>query len=501
MAIITISEKCNGCGTCVKVCPQMILAVTEDKKMVVEDPGRCMSCYGCEDVCPRDAVFNKKALLPDTRLEDIETEQTRPIEEEYDVIVVGAGPSGLGVAISCAREGLNTAVFERLPNRRVSHHTDGGVLFVFPGTATIKREGGVFELPEHNFKMTDGFIHSEMEWLTLDGPGGYRFDDRFLKGMTGYCCSKDKFVHQLADEAERHGAKLYYDTRVKTVKREGERITGVILLDGTEVRSNVVVTADGVLARLSKKTKIILNSKSDAHVQYVTLEYKRPEGLKSGFSFMMGDLPFEDDTVKALPCVGIGNHVEVSMILHSKTKFYTLNKPIDYWVKKIAKTDKRVKKYLGDHLDSLELVAVKGTRLRLRELSRDNAVDGAVAVGDNWVAGAQLGNVSSLANGLFAGKELKKAFERNDFSKGSLSSVSDFITKDMVKTIKQTEKSMLYPVVMDNQTLLKYFEIFSSANYPTFFYGTKMQISMMMMGIMAKNIFKLLAYPKIFKYL
>ena len=128
-------------------------------------------------------------------------------------------------------------------------------------------------------------------------------------------------------------------------------------------------------------------------------------------------------------------------------------------------------------------------------------MDGAVAVGDNWVAGAQLGNVSSLANGLFAGKELKKAFERNDFSKGSLSSVSDFITKDMVKTIKQTEKSMLYPVVMDNQTLLKYFEIFSSANYPTFFYGTKMQISMMMMGIMAKNIFKLLAYPKIFKYL
>ncbi len=501
MAILTVSEKCNGCGTCVKVCPQMILAVNEEKKMEVKDPGRCMSCYGCEDVCPRDAVFNKKALLPQTRAEDIETEQAGPVEDQYDVVIVGAGPSGLGAAISCAREGLKTAVFERLPNRKVSHHTDGGVLFVFPGAATMNRHDGIFELPEHNFKMPDHFIHSKMEWLTLDGPGGYRFDDRFLKGMTGYCCSKDKFVHLLADEAEKHGTKLYYDTRVKTVLREGEQITGVKLTDGREVRSRVVVTADGVLARLSKKTKIPLNSQSDAHVQYVTIEYKRPEGLKSGFSFMMGDLPFEDDSVKALPCVGIGNHVEVSMILHSKTKFYSLDKPIDYWVKKIAETDKRVKRYLGEHLETLEFVAVKGTRLRLRELSTENAVDGAVAVGDNWVAGAQLGNVSSLANGLFAGKEIKKAFARNDFSKESLNSVSNFITKDMAKTIRQVEKSMLYSVVMDKETLQKYFEIFSSANYPTFFYGTGMQINLMMMGIMAKNVFKLLAYPKIFKYL
>lgn len=43
MELIQKPEKCDGCGICVKVCPQKILKI-EDKKMVVTDISRCIGC-------------------------------------------------------------------------------------------------------------------------------------------------------------------------------------------------------------------------------------------------------------------------------------------------------------------------------------------------------------------------------------------------------------------------------------------------------------------------
>jgi len=501
MAIIRISEKCTGCGACVKTCPQMILALDENKKMYVLDNNRCMSCFGCEDECKFNAVFIKKAPFPNMSESEIKIEQNEPIESEYDVIIIGAGPSGLGTAISCAKEGLKTALFERLPNREVSHHNDGGILFSYPSATTIKRTNGYIELPEVNFKLKDDFINSRIDWLTIEGPDGYSFDDKFKKGMTGYICSKDKLVHQLADEAQAGGARLFYNTRVKDVIREDGKIMGVKILDGPEVRSKVLVTADGILARFSTKTKIPLNEHTLGYIQYQTLFYERPKNITSGFAYVMGNIKPEDDFPPAIACVGVGEHIEVSLILYSKNKFYALKKPLDYYVKKILASDERIRKYLGNYADSLKFLTIKGTRLKRRELCKDVAVDGAVAVGDNWVSGGQLGNINSIANGIYAGREINKAFGRNDFSKESLNNVSNFINKDVELFANQIAKMSNYPTEMDEQTILKYFKIFSSLNYPTFFYGSKKQIAIMMMGIMFKSIFKLIANPKMFKYM
>ena len=64
----TGTDKCIGCGACVRMCPELALNVTvevgEDKKRNVTeftlDAGRCMFCGLCSEVCPTGALRMSK---------------------------------------------------------------------------------------------------------------------------------------------------------------------------------------------------------------------------------------------------------------------------------------------------------------------------------------------------------------------------------------------------------------------------------------------------------
>jgi len=151
MRITIVQERCSGCGNCAKVCPQKILRL-DHEQVVVEDELRCMGCFGCEDECPKQAIRVLRAPLG----QEPEIESTPAHADACDVAIIGAGPAGLGAAIGCARAGLETVVFERLPNRKLSHHTDGGVLFAFPGITSTKLSGDSLSFPElDNTSRTD----------------------------------------------------------------------------------------------------------------------------------------------------------------------------------------------------------------------------------------------------------------------------------------------------------------------------------------------------------
>jgi NAD-dependent dihydropyrimidine dehydrogenase PreA subunit len=48
------SNKCNGCGNCVEVCPQG--AITIDDDVAVVNQGLCVQCGACVEVCPVGAI-------------------------------------------------------------------------------------------------------------------------------------------------------------------------------------------------------------------------------------------------------------------------------------------------------------------------------------------------------------------------------------------------------------------------------------------------------------
>lgn len=52
-------EKCNGCGTCVEVCPVSVYELQDvggNKKSVPVNQDACIVCRSCEVQCPTQAI-------------------------------------------------------------------------------------------------------------------------------------------------------------------------------------------------------------------------------------------------------------------------------------------------------------------------------------------------------------------------------------------------------------------------------------------------------------
>ncbi|MCP4199362.1 MAG: FAD-binding protein [Proteobacteria bacterium] len=522
MKIIVDPDKCTGCKICVRVCPQMILEVKDRMCHTIHEPhcatcgisqavdiDRCMGCFGCEDECPEGAIRVIKA--PAAHGDDIPYLPAPQGITECDVAVVGAGPAGLGAAIACAREGLSVVVFEKLPNRELSHHNDGGVMFTIPGATSIKVKDGKIVLKELDIEL-DAKIAHRLDYIGMLGPNGIETQSDYPKNLDGFVQTKTGLLRQLGELAESHGTKMWYNAKVVDILKEGDQICGVKLHTGEEIRSKVVVTADGIFAHMTEKAGFAVNREEPWYTVAMRFDFEKttPEmkALRRGYHYVIGGMEPEDEMGKGYDsCQGsiaVTDTVHMAVGFVMKGPHYPAPKPIDFYVDKFLKTDPRIKQLFGDMLEGKKHGQLLGFRARFRAKHLEDRVgNGVVCVGDAWVDDCDLGNMPSLSNGVHTGRVIVEAIRKGDCSKAALEPANEFVTPRVLKYLHDSKKTKLSSTVLNQEEIDEWFKYLPHFNYPMIVFGGPWHQTVGLTKYLVGNAFRffnLKKYPKLKDY-
>lgn len=176
------------------------------------------------------------------------------MSDKFDVIVVGAGPAGCAAAYVLAKEGLEVLLVERGKFAGAKNMT-GGVLYgpilndLFPDfweEAPVERR-----ISRH----VTTFL-SESSSLSID----FKMTD--TGEHNGFSVLRSKFDRWFAQKVEQAGGIVASGLRVDDLLWDGQRVVGV-MAGGDEFGADVTIAADGVNSAMAKKAGLGVKLSND----------------------------------------------------------------------------------------------------------------------------------------------------------------------------------------------------------------------------------------------
>ena len=161
------------------------------------------------------------------------------MSDTYDVIIVGAGPSGSMAARTCAEKDLNTIILDKQSFPR-NKPCGGGV-----SKKALDLIGE--NLPE---EIIEGYVHGfkifskKMDCVELRS-----------EGVVGVTTIRSRFDSYLLNLAKEKGAEFRQDSKVVNVDIKNNKVA-CKLENGDEIEGKIVIGSDGAHGLIAKKTKI-----------------------------------------------------------------------------------------------------------------------------------------------------------------------------------------------------------------------------------------------------
>jgi electron transfer flavoprotein-quinone oxidoreductase len=168
--------------------------------------------------------------------------------EKFDVIVVGAGPSGNAAALRLAESGLSVLQIERGESPG-SKNVQGAILYSDALEKLIPDFRDDAPLERH-------IIEQRMWVLDDDSFVGthYRSDSFNKEPYNRYTMIRSQFDKWFSERVQKAGALLICETTVSHLLLDGQRVVGVMTdRQGGEIYADAVILADGVNSLLAKK--------------------------------------------------------------------------------------------------------------------------------------------------------------------------------------------------------------------------------------------------------
>jgi electron transfer flavoprotein-quinone oxidoreductase len=375
--------------------------------------------------------------------------------EKVDVIIVGGGLAGLSCAYELADSGMTVLVLER-GDFSGSKNVTGGRIYLAPVRKYLPDIWKEAPLERHVTK----------EMLTLMGETNSTtfelYSGRFnQEPYPSYTILRAKFDRWFADLVSEKGIFVIPQKTVDDLIKEGERVIGIRAGD-EEIGADCVVAADGILSFMTEKAGLrqpfkpehfALGFKEVIQLDSKTIEDRFGIGEGEGAAQL-----FVGSLTKEMMGGGFLYTNLDSLSLGIVVGIHSLNlkEPREEVYKLLEEFKERheIKNLVkgGNVVEySAHLISEGGIRIKPKLYG-----DGILVIGD--AAGFCLnmlvtvrGMEYAMVSGILAGRTIKKAKEKNDFSASSLSEYEKLINGSFIIKEMNTFKSSLS--ILENERL------------------------------------------------
>ncbi len=365
------------------------------------------------------------------------------MSDQFDVIVVGAGPAGSAAALTLARAGLCVAVFERgeFPG---SKNMFGGILYTPILNRLIPRFWEEAPLERHIVKRHFGLLSERSEAAFEFRCEDYNVAPPYNQSFSALRAQFDPWFAKKAEEA---GALIITETVVDDLIWEDKKVIGVkARREGGEVLADVVIAADGVNSFMAKKAGL----RDDFKWETMAVAAKEVIGLpreviESRFSLEKNEgvsMEFFADAVAGM--VGAGfiytNQESLSVGIGCSVRAFVEKKITPHDLLARFKEHPSIRRLIqgGQPLEYSGHMIPEGGFHHVPRL----CTDGLLLVGDaaHFVNSSfyHEGTNLAMASGVFAAETIIEAKNKGDFSATGLSGYAkklqeSFVMKDLIK--------------------------------------------------------------------
>lgn len=357
-------------------------------------------------------------------------------ENEYDVLVIGAGPAGSVAARHCALRGYKVLLIEKRPVVGAP---------VRCGEATGEREKMAIYAP-----VNEDYIESDITGAILHATGGISIKAKLR--TTTLMLDRLKFDPYLASQAAAAGAEVVTNARAKDVRpvQNGYREVPIDF-DGAEhlIRAKVVIGADGVESLTGRWTGLKCRMIPPTTCSAIELKLDVLDEHKDCLTFWQGRDSINDGYVWSFPKVKSG-------VTNFGAGFITpkLNTPNIYDI---------AMEYKEKLYPKANVIGCWGGAVPVSGVLEEAVADHFLLVGDaahqtDPMTGG--GIAAGMRGGWLAARTIDEAFKAGDFSYGFLKRYNQYVWERIGKGHATQLKVRRWILDMDRDAQIEFYSFF-----------------------------------------